>query len=53
LAVYFHYQRLAERAADSAGWQIAGEAVEELQRYGGWKALDDEAPTMTAATNSY
>ena len=21
-------------------WQIAGEAVEELRRYGGWKELD-------------
>ena len=25
-------------------WQIAGEAVEELRRYGGWKELDEEAP---------
>ena len=24
-------------------WQIAGEAVEELRRYGGWKELDEEA----------
>ena len=23
-------------------WQIAGEAVEELRRYGGWKELDEE-----------
>jgi hypothetical protein len=25
-------------------WQVAGEAVEELRRYGGWKELDEEAP---------
>ena len=25
-------------------WQIAGETVEELRRYGGWKELDEEAP---------
>jgi hypothetical protein len=24
--------------------QIAGEAIEELRRYGGWQALDEEAP---------
>ena len=24
-------------------WQIAGQAVEELRRYGGWKELDEEA----------
>jgi hypothetical protein len=27
-------------------WQIAGEAIEELRRYGGWQALDEEAPTQ-------
>ena len=25
-------------------WQLAGEAVGELRRYGGWKDLDEEAP---------
>ena len=25
-------------------WQIAGEAVEELRRYGGWKELDESGP---------
>jgi len=30
-------------------WQVAGEAVEELRRYGGWKELDEEAP-KTAGT---
>jgi hypothetical protein len=25
-------------------WQIAGETIEELRRYGGWQALDEEAP---------
>jgi hypothetical protein len=33
-------------------WQIAGEAIEELRRYGGWKALDDEAPIKHAAPAS-
>ena len=23
-------------------WQIAGEAIEELPRYGGWKELDED-----------
>ena len=23
-------------------WQIAGEAIEELRRYGGWKELDED-----------
>jgi hypothetical protein len=27
-------------------WQIAGEAVEEQRRYGGWKELDEEAPSV-------
>ena len=30
-------------------WQIAGEAVEELRRYGGWKELDGEAPMRPLA----
>jgi len=30
-------------------WQIAGEAVEELRRYGGWKELDEEAPVRPLA----
>ena len=30
-------------------WQIAGEAVEELRRYGGWKELDEEAPMRPLA----
>jgi len=29
-------------------WQIAGEAVEELRRYGGWKELDEEAADAPA-----
>jgi hypothetical protein len=24
-------------------WQLAGEAIDELRRYGGWKELDEEA----------
>jgi hypothetical protein len=30
-------------------WQIAGEAVAELRRYGGWKELDEEAPMRPLA----
>ena len=33
-------------------WQIAGEAVEELRRYGGWKALDEEGPIRYPAPSS-
>src|SRR3974377_1421209 len=33
-------------------WQIAGEAVEELRRYGGWKELDEEAPMRPLAPGS-
>ena len=29
--------------------QIAGEAVEELRRHGGWKELDEEAPMRPLA----
>ena len=30
-------------------WQIAGEAIEELRRYGGWKESDEEAPMRPLA----
>ena len=33
-------------------WQIAGEAVEELRRHGGWKELDEEAPMRPLAPGS-
>jgi len=33
-------------------WQVAGEAVEELRRYGGWKELDEEAPMRPLAPSS-
>jgi len=33
-------------------WQVAGEAVEELRRRGGWKELDDEAPMRPLAPSS-
>jgi hypothetical protein len=33
-------------------WQIAGEAVEELRRPGGWKELDEEAPMPPLASGS-
>ena len=29
---------------DETRWQIAGEAVEELRRYGGWKESDESGP---------
>jgi hypothetical protein len=29
-------------------WQLAGEAIDELRRYGGWKDLDEEAPIKVA-----
>ena len=32
-------------------WQIAGEAVEELRRYGGWK-VDEEVPMRPLAPSS-
>ena len=33
-------------------WQIAGAAIEELRRYGGWKAFDEEAPIRYPAPTS-
>ena len=33
-------------------WQITGEAVEELRRYGDWKELDQEAPVHPLAPGS-
>jgi len=33
-------------------WQITGEAVEELRRYGDWKELDQEAPVRPLAPGS-
>jgi len=33
-------------------WQIAGEAIEELHRYGGWKELDEEAPMRDLAPST-
>jgi len=33
-------------------WQIAGEAIEELRRHGGWKELDEEAPMRPLAPGS-
>jgi len=30
-------------------WQITGESIEELHRYGGGKALDEEAPMRPMA----
>jgi len=32
-------------------WQIGGEAVEELRRYGGWK-VDEEVPMRPLAPSS-
>jgi hypothetical protein len=33
-------------------WQVAGEAIEELRRHGGWKELDEEAPMRPLAPGS-
>lgn len=30
-------------------WQLAGEAIDEHRRYGGWKELDEEAPIKVAS----
>ena len=32
-------------------WQIAGEAIEELRRYGGWKAFDEERADSLSCSN--
>ena len=40
---------LIRHALSQALRSVAGEAVEELRRYGGWKELDEEAPMRTLA----
>jgi hypothetical protein len=38
--------------SEETRWEIAGEAIAELRRYGGWQALDEEAPMRSStATN--
>ena len=32
-------------------WQIAGAAIEELRRYGGWKAFDEERADSLSCSN--
>ena len=36
------------RFDEDARWQIAGEAIDELRRYGKWKELDEESPITVA-----
>ena len=38
-----------QKLDDETRSQIAGEAIEELRRYGGWKELDEEAPMRDLA----
>jgi len=47
-----HIGRKKLRLDEETRWQIAGEAVEELRRYGGWKELDQEAPVRPLAPGS-
>jgi hypothetical protein len=35
------------KLAEETRWQVAGEAIDELRRYGGWN-LDEEAPIKVA-----
>ena len=44
-----HAGRQKLKLDEETRWQIAGEVIEELRRYGGWKELDEEAP-KTAGT---
>jgi hypothetical protein len=44
-----HAGRQKLKLDEDTRWQVAGEAVEELRRYGGWKELDDEAPMRPLA----
>jgi hypothetical protein len=37
---------------DETRWQIAGEAIDELRRYGGWKDLDEKAPIKHASPDN-
>ena len=44
-----HAGRQKLKLDEETRWQIAGEAIEELRRYGGWKELDEEAPMRDLA----
>ncbi len=33
-------------------WQVAGEAIEELRKFGGWKELDEEAPVAHSSAQN-
>jgi hypothetical protein len=47
-----HAGRQKLKLDENMRWQVAGEAVEELRRYGGWKELDVEAPMRPLAPGS-
>src|SRR3974390_2828011 len=44
-----HAGRQKLKLDEETRWQIAGEVIEELRRYGGWKELDEEAPMRDLA----
>lgn len=47
-----HAGRQKLKLDEETRWQIAGEAIEELHRYGGWKELDEEAPMRDLAPST-
>jgi hypothetical protein len=47
-----HAGRQKLKLDEETRWQIAGEAIEELRRYGGWQALDEEAPIKRPGPHS-
>jgi hypothetical protein len=40
-----HASRQKLKLDEETRWDFAGEDGEKLRRYGGWKELDEEAPT--------
>jgi hypothetical protein len=36
------------KLGEDTRWQVAGEAIDELRKHGGWKELDEEAPIKVA-----
>jgi len=47
-----HAGRQKLKLDEETRWQIAGEAIEELHRYGCWKELDEEAPMRDLAPST-
>jgi hypothetical protein len=44
LAFALRKVHVGPKLGEETRWQVAGEAIDELRRYGGWKELDEEAP---------